>query len=121
MVLTLAGNVDQVEFQGAKGVSDNIAIKANCRIFIPADLDNGNGGSGKFLEVGGGYYGQIQEYLIFEAYGIVGFGSVENHLINGSGPNVSKQGDLSANIFRWGVQPNLGYNGRILKQRHLPG
>lgn len=54
--LTLSGNGNQVEFQGAYGVTEGFAVKANGGLFIPSDLDNGNGGSGKFIEFGGGYF-----------------------------------------------------------------
>ena len=70
--LTLAGNGNQVEFQGAYGVGNNIAIQANGGIFIPADLDNGNGGSGKFVEFGVGYFIPVTESLVFETYGLLG-------------------------------------------------
>ena len=40
--LTLSGNANQIEFQGAYGIAENIAIKANGGLFIPSDLDNGD-------------------------------------------------------------------------------
>ena len=78
--LTLSGNGNQVEFQGAYGVSNAFAVQLNGGAFIPSDLDNGNGGSGKFVEVGGGIFKQMSDHVIFETYGIVGLGSFENHL-----------------------------------------
>ena len=104
--LTLSGNGNQVEFQGAYGITENIAIQANGGLFIPADLDNGNGGSGKFIEVGAGYFKPLTENLIFETYGLLGLGNFENHISDGAG------GDISANILRFGVQPSLGYKSK---------
>jgi hypothetical protein len=78
--LTLSGNGNQVEVQGASGIADNVAISASGGLFIPPDLDNGNGGSGKFLELGAGYFTPLDENWVFETYGIFGFGSFENHL-----------------------------------------
>ena len=104
--LTLAGNGNQVEFQGAYGVGNNIAIQANGGIFIPADLDNGNGGSGKFVEFGVGYFIPITESLVFETYGLLGLGNFENHLKENS------MGNISANILRVGIQPNLGFKSK---------
>ena len=77
--LTLSGNGNQVEFQGAYGIGKNIAVQANGGLFIPADLDNGDGGSGKFIEFGGGYFTPVSENWVFETYGIVGFGSFDIH------------------------------------------
>lgn len=110
--LTLAGNGNQVEFQGAYGVSKNIAIQANAGLFIPSDLDDGNGGSGQFFELGAGYFEKINEIWVFETYGILGFGSFENHLPSTTPENPQTKGDISANIFRIGVQPNFGYKSK---------
>lgn len=78
--LTLAGNGNQIEFQGAYGLTKSIAIQANGGLFMPSDLDNGNGGSGKFFEFGGGYFKALQNNFVFETYANIGFGNVENHL-----------------------------------------
>lgn len=110
--LTLSGNANQVEFQGAYGIGKNIAIKANGGLFLPADLDNGNGGSGKFIELGGGYFKPITEKWIFETYGLLGFGSFENHLPSTKVNNPQTTGDISANILRLGIQPNFGYKSK---------
>ncbi len=110
--LTLSGNANQIEFQGAYGIAENIAIKANGGLFIPSDLDNGDGGSGKFIEFGAGYFMPIQEGFVFEAYGIVGFGGVENHFPSTKEDYPLTKGEISANIFRIGVQPNFGYKSK---------
>lgn len=112
--LTLSGNGNQVEFQGAYGVTTNIAIKTNGGLFIPSDLDNGNGGSGKFIEFGGGYFKPINENFVFETYGIMGFGSFENHLPSTTNDYPQTKGDISANIFRIGIQPNFGYKSKYV-------
>lgn len=93
-------------------MTKNIAIMANGGLFIPSDLDNGNGGSGKFFEVGAGYFQPIEENFVFETYGIIGFGGVENHLPSTRDDHPSTKGDISANIFRIGIQPNFGYKSK---------
>ena len=108
--LTIAGFANQVELQGAYGLTDAIAIQVNSGLFIPGDLDNGNGGSGKFLELGAGYFTPIQENFVFETYGLIGFGTMENHFPTSA--NVGSTGDISANIIRIGIQPNFGYKSK---------
>lgn len=110
--LTLSGNGNQVEFQGAYGIGSNIAIQGNAGLFIPSDLDNGDGGSGKFFEAGVGYFKPIAEHFVFELYGLAGAGSVENHLPSTADANPGTQGDISANIFRYGIQPNFGFKSK---------
>lgn len=107
--LTLTGNGNQVEFQGAYGVAPHISIMANGGLFIPAELDNGNGGSGKFAEIGGGYFIKIGDNFVFETYGLLGFGAFENHLPSTVNDYPSTKGDISANLFRYGIQPNFGF------------
>lgn len=110
--LTLSGSPNQVEFEGAYGVGKNMAVIANGGFFIPADEDNGNGGSGKLIELGAGYFKEVRPHWIFESYGLVGFGSMENHLPSTTGSNPQTKGDISANILRLGVQPNFGYKSK---------
>ncbi|MCC6816905.1 MAG: hypothetical protein IT267_10875 [Saprospiraceae bacterium] len=110
--LSLSGNSNQVEFQGAYGLSNTIAIKANGGLFIPKELDNGNRGSGKFIEIGGGYFKAIKEHWVFETYVILGIGSFENHLPSTVSNNPSTKGDISAQIFRMGIQPDFGYKSK---------
>ncbi len=111
--LTLSGNGNQVEFQGANAITDHLGIKANGGLFIPADLDNGNGGSGKFLEAGIGYFKELSPGWVFETYGIAGLGSFENHLPGSATTTLLTMGDISANIFRIGLQPNIGYKSKF--------
>lgn len=110
--LTLSGNANQVEFQGAYGVGSHVAIQANAGWFIPKNLDNGDGGSGKFLEGGIGYFTPINEKFVFELYGLAGGGSMENHFPSTTNANPGTQGDVSASIFRYGVQPNFGFKSK---------
>jgi hypothetical protein len=110
--LTLGGNANQVEFQGAYGIGKSVAIQANGGLFIPADLDNGNGGSGKFLELGAGYFKPVQKNFVFETYGIFGFGNMENHMPSTVTGNSGAKGDISANLFRVGIQPNFGFKSK---------
>ncbi|MDD2983249.1 MAG: hypothetical protein PHQ74_07670 [Crocinitomicaceae bacterium] len=109
--LTLAGSGEKVEFQGAYAVTEHLGLKANGGLFIPANLDNGNGGSGKFIELGAGYFTKINqsENWIFETYGIVGIGSMENHLPSTLTDYPTSTGKIAANLLRIGIQPNIGY------------
>jgi hypothetical protein len=110
--LTLSGNSNQVEFQGAYGLTKGFAISANGGFFIPSDLNNGNGGSGKFIEFGGGYFKPINNSFVFETYGIIGFGSMENHMPSTVLIYPQTKGNISANVIRYGIQPNFGYKSK---------
>lgn len=110
--LTFAGNSDQLNFQGAYGVTNAFAIKADGGFFIPENNDNGDGGSGKFFELGGGYFMPVGTNFVFEAYGIAGIGNMENHFPSTVEANPQTTGKISANIIRYGIQPNFGYKSK---------
>lgn len=110
--LAVHGNVNQLDVQGAAGLSSNIGLMVNAGFFFPADDDNGNGGSGKLGEVGLGYFTKIGEYMVFETYGILGFGTVENNFPSTVTGNPGTSGTINANIFRAGIQPNIGYTSK---------
>jgi hypothetical protein len=110
--LAVHGNGNQFEIQGAAALSSNIGLMLNGGFFFPAEDDNGNGGSGRLGEVGLGYYTKIGEYVVFETYGLLGFGSVENNFPSTLPNNPSTTGIINANIFRAGIQPNIGYTSK---------
>lgn len=107
--LSVAGNGNQAEFQGAFALTDHIAIQANGGLFIPKDLDNGNGGSGNFIEGGAGYFLPVGTNFVFETYGLFGFGGFENHLPSTVDQYPGTTGEISANVARYSLQPSFGY------------
>ncbi|MEO7175280.1 MAG: hypothetical protein ABIV51_05510 [Saprospiraceae bacterium] len=112
--ISLSGNANQIELQASTAVSDMIGLQLNGGIFFPSDLDNGNGGSGKVIEAGVGYYKPIGDNFVFETYGLLGFGNVENHLPSEVANNPGTTGDIKANIIRYGIQPNFGFVTKYL-------
>lgn len=110
--VNIAGNENQIELQGAYAVTDEFAIQANGGWFLPREEDNGNGGSGKFIEFGGGYYTLVKEIFVFELYGLFGLGDMKNNFPTTQETNPDYKGDISANVFRFGIQPNFGYKSK---------
>jgi len=112
--LTVAGNGNQIEFQAAYGMTNSFSLMANGGLYIPAELDNGNGGSGKLAEIGGGYFRKILDNWLFESYAILGYGTFENHLPSTIASFPQTTGKISGSIFRIGVQPSFGYKSKYL-------
>jgi hypothetical protein len=107
--LTVLNNSDLFELQGACGLTDNIAIQLNGGLCISPEEYNENGGSGNIVELGVGYYKPLKNKLVFETYGLIGMGNVENHLPSTKEFYPLTNGDISAKILRYGIQPNFGY------------
>lgn len=108
--ITVAGNGNQVELQGAYGITEQLALQLNGGLVIPKNEDNGNGGAGKFLEPGLGYYTNINPNLLFDVYALVGFGSMENHFPTTVPTYPGTTGKISAGLVRASLQPSLSYH-----------
>ncbi len=105
--LTLAGNQNQVEFQGARGVSSTVALQVNLGFVNPKDEGNGNNGSGRLIEVGAGYFRDLKPGILFDVYGLVGAGSMDNDFPTSLAANPGTTGKISADMSRFGLQPSL--------------
>lgn len=110
--INFSTNGNQFELQAAYGVTNHFGMQLNGGLFIPKNLDNGNGGSGKFGELGLGYFTSFDEKWILEAYGLGGFGTVENHMPSTLEDYPGTTGNISANLLRIGVQPSFGFKSK---------
>lgn len=108
--VTVAGADSQLEFQGAYGITDNLAVQLNTGFVLPNDEEDGDGGTGRFFESGIGYYKNINSYLLFDVYALLGFGHVENHFPSTLSTYPGTTGEISAQFFRAGVQPGLSFH-----------
>lgn len=115
--ISLMGDPDRVELQAAYGLTESFAIQANTALYIPKDDENGSGGSGNLFEVGAGYFTKVATQghvsAVFEVYGLMGYGSVENHFPSDDPQNNSFD-NISANFWRIGIQPNFGLKSKYL-------
>ncbi|HLV42216.1 MAG TPA: hypothetical protein VKY37_08055 [Brumimicrobium sp.] len=110
--LNVSTDGNQFEFQGAGGIANNFSMQLNGGLFIPNDLDNGNGGSGKFGELGLGYFTSFNEKWVLEIYGLGGIGTVENHMPSTLEDYPGTNGKISSNLLRVGVQPSFGFKSK---------
>lgn len=108
--LSVAGNRNQVEFQGALGLTDVLALQVNGGAVIPKDEDNGNGGSGRVLEAGLGYFRNLKPNVLFDVYALIGVGTVDNDFPTTLAANPGTTGKISADMTRFGLQPGLSFH-----------
>jgi hypothetical protein len=108
--MSVAGNRNQVELQGAYGVSDAVAVQVNGGLVIPPDEENGNGGSGKLIEGGVGYFRNLSPAVLFDVYALAGVGTLENHFPGTVTANPGTTGEVSASLRRFGIQPSISYH-----------
>jgi hypothetical protein len=103
-------NWNSADFRGAYALTDNLALQGNAAFYFPRDEDStGDGGSGGLFEAGAGYFRPLPHNLVFETYGLLAYGGLENHFPSAANDNPGTTGKLSANLMRVAVQPALGW------------
>ncbi|MBX2953606.1 MAG: hypothetical protein KF870_13940 [Leadbetterella sp.] len=107
--ITGAGNGDMINLQLAHAVGDNFGVMLNGALVPDKTDENGNGGKGNYVELGGGYFTPISDNFRFEVYGLAGFGSMRNVNASSANSNPGTTGVFESNITRIGVQPAVGY------------
>lgn len=113
--LSVAGNQNQVEVQGAFGFSDKAAFQINSALYIPRNEPNSSGdGSGALFEGGVGYYQNITPDLLFDIYGLCGYGQMRNHFPSSAADYPGTEGKISARILRYGAQPGITLHNQFL-------
>lgn len=106
---------NRADARGAYALTDNLGVQANAALYFPRDEDStGDGGSGGLFEAGVGYFRPLPADLVFETYGLIAYGGVENHFPSAANDNPGTTGKLHANLTRLAVQPALGW-----KKRHF--
>jgi hypothetical protein len=112
---TLALGGGRVEAHGAYALTNSVGVQANVGKYAPDDLDNGDGGSGDFVEGGIGYFGPLGQRLRWEVFGLIAAGSFENHRPSSIAGNPGTTGDISASLLRLAVQPAVGLRSRYFE------
>lgn len=112
LMASAAYDGNRAELQASYAVTDAIALQVNGGLYEPDDLDNGDGGSGQFLEVGAGYFAPIGNAFSWEVVALLGVGSFENHFPSTLDANPGTTGEISADLIRFGIQPAIGYRSR---------
>lgn len=113
--VNVAGNDDRLEVQAAYAVDEHVGVMLNNGFYFPRKADNGDGGSGQFFEGGVGYFHSLGNNMIWELYGLTGYGHVQNSFPSTRDNHPNTTGTIDANIFRYGVQPALGYRTKYFE------
>lgn len=99
----------RAEARGAFAVSDRVAVQGNAALYFPPDEDNGNGGKGGLFEGGAGVFVPLAPNLVYETWGLLAYGGVENRFPGTVDDNPGTNGRLNASLLRAALQPGIGY------------
>jgi hypothetical protein len=111
--LSLLASEDRVEIQSAYAFATGLSGMLNVGFHDVKDDEEGDGGEGSFLEIGPGYYRPLKNRLVFECYGLLGYGELENHFPSTADESPGTTGKLDAKLVRAAAQPTLGWKSRF--------
>lgn len=103
------GNGDMINLQLAHAAGDNFGVMLNGALVPDKTDENGNGGKGSYIELGGGYFTPVSDNFIFEVYGLAGFGSMRNVNASSTDSNPGTTGIFESNLTRISLQPAFGF------------
>lgn len=105
----------RAEVRGAFAVSDRVAVQGNAALYFPPDEDNGNGGKGGLVEGGAGYFIPLAPNIVYETWGLLAYGGVENRFPWTVDEYPGTNGRLNAKLVRAALQPAIGYKMRYFE------
>lgn len=113
-VIALASGDGHGELQFAGGISKQWAVQANGHLIFPERSNDENAVtepivSGGFLESGLGYYKLIDENLLFEVYGLAGWGRIKNDSEQSRLDFPGTKGIITTDFIRTAIQPSITF------------
>jgi hypothetical protein len=99
----------RAEARGAFATGETFALQGNAALYFPPDEDNGNGGKGGLFEGGAGIFLPLSPNIVYETWGLLAYGGVENRFPGTVDDNPGTDGTLNANLVRAALQPGIGY------------
>ncbi len=94
------GDHGSLNVQGAYSPKENWAVTVDA---FRAEENSSVTGRGHLISGGAGYYRAVHPHLMWDTYGILGFGSVQNSYAERS---------VSSGFTRYGIQPSFGFRSK---------
>lgn len=109
-----AESAEGMALKAAYAVSPNWALMAGGSLYFGGeDNNNAKSGSGGFVEAGAGYFKQVSEKFVFETYGLLSYGGMNNRFPQSVVDYPNTDGKINADIFGVGIQPSFGFKSRF--------
>lgn len=111
-----SSSADGATINSAYAFDSNWALMANGSIFLAGDSkDNSSTGSGGHLEAGAGYFTEVSDKLVFETYGLIGFGGMNNRFPLTVQDYPETTGEIKANVLSLALQPSFGFKSKYFE------
>ena len=109
-----AESAEGMALKAAYAVAPNWALMAGGSLYFRGEDDNNaKSGSGGFVEGGVGCFKPASEKLVFELYGLLSYGGMNNRFPQSVANYPNTDGKINADIFGVGIQPSFGFKSRF--------
>lgn len=111
-----SSSADGATIHGAYAFNPNWGLMANGNLFFADESEeNPSTGNGGHIEAGAGYFTKVSNKLVFEAYGLLGFGGVNNRFPLSVQDYPETNGEISANVLSFALQPSFGFKSKYFE------
>lgn len=111
-----SASADGAAFNGAYALNQNWGLMAGGSLFFGEEAsDDSPHGGGGYFEAGGGYFTKVSDKLVFETYGLVGFGGMKNRFPQSVHEYPGTDGEIKANILSVAIQPSFGFKSQYFE------
>lgn len=111
-----AESTESMAVKAAYAVSPRWALMAGgSSHFRGKTSPTSSSGGGGYVEAGGGYFTKISQKFVYETYGLLGFGSMDNRFPQSMANYPNTNGRIKANVLSLAVQPSIGFKSRYFE------
>src|SRR5690606_19389878 len=108
-----AESTESMTLKAAYAVTPHWALMAGGSFHFRGDTENDvSWGDGGYIEAGGGYFNKMSKKLVYETYGLLGFGQMSNHFPQTMASYPNTNGILRSDVMRLAIQPTIGFKSK---------
>lgn len=111
-----AESTESMALKAAYAINPHWALMAGGSFHFNGETDSHTAsGGGGYIEGGAGYFKRIGEKFVFDTYGLVGFGGMNNRFPQSVTNYPNTNGRIEANLLSLAVQPAIGFKSRYFE------
>src|SRR5690554_25839 len=109
----IAESTESMALKAAYALSPNWGIMGGGNFHFGGETDsNASSGGGGYVEAGAGYFTRVGRKFVFETYGLVSYGGMNNRFPQTVTNYPNTNGKITADLLGFGLQPSFGFKSR---------
>lgn len=111
-----AASTESMAVKAAYSISPRWALMAGGSSHFRGETSpTTSSGGGGYVEAGGGYFTKISQKFVYETYGLLGFGSMDNRFPQSVSNYPNTNGRIKASLLSFALQPSIGFKSRYFE------